>query len=240
MPREFYEDPEPIWIKKHATSTAPSHQGTEEAHIFLAGSWEIWKARNKLTFNKQRTPPQVTARIATIHAVEFAKATNPRISPTLPPLVRTINWTPPPSNYWKLNSDGAVSESIAAAGGLIRDLKGQWVGGYSMNIRPASIPGAELWGLRQGLFLALQLGFYRLIVEIESLEVVQALKSDYSSSRLNSPLLHDCLGLIQKFADCRIQHIPREVNSAADSLAKLGLSLPGGVTVFQEIGRAHV
>ncbi|PKI40847.1 hypothetical protein CRG98_038773 [Punica granatum] len=48
----------------------------------------------------------------------------------------------------------------AGAGGVIRDSNGSWITGFSMNVDTATSVVAELKGLRQGLKLALELGFY--------------------------------------------------------------------------------
>lgn len=142
------------------------------------------------------------------------------------------NWTPPPSNFCKLNSDGSVREDIAAAGGLIRNDLGEWIGGFSMNIGPSSIHESELWGLRQGLLLALRLEIKHLIVESDSKEVIQALSQERNITAPTPALVLDCKGLLLKFEEAKLQYSPREANCAADFLAKLGHDLPHGVNVY--------
>lgn len=137
----------------------------------------------------------------------------------------------PPEGFFKLNSDGSVLENSAAAGGIIRDQLGGWVSGFSMNIGTATIIDSELWGIRQGIFQALQLGIKKLVVESDSKEAAQALAID---APINSPgpaLLLDCRGLLQKFEEFQVQFSPRSTNLAADYLAKLGHKLDHGVTI---------
>lgn len=143
------------------------------------------------------------------------------------------NWAPPPDNFFKLNSDGSLRDGIATAGGIIRNHRGEWVAGFSMNIGPSSIQDSEIWGLRQGLFLALQTGIKNLIVESDSLEAIQALNQDISPTTPAPALVLDCKGLLLKFEATRLRHSPRETNHAADFLAKIGHDLPQGVSIHE-------
>ena len=59
-----------------------------------------------------------------------------------------------------LNTDGASFQNPgkAGGGGIIRDSQGNWVKGYSRAIGFTTSIIAELWALRDGLNLAIQLG----------------------------------------------------------------------------------
>lgn len=131
----------------------------------------------------------------------------------------------------KLNSDGSVREGAASAGGIIRNHLGQWIGGFSMNIGPATVSDSELWGLRQGLLLALHRGFKQVAVELDSAEVVQALDLEKPLTPPAPALLIDCRGLLHKLESFTVQLIPREANQAADFMARLGHSIAPGVLV---------
>lgn len=134
-------------------------------------------------------------------------------------------WTAPPPAFVKLNTDGSVSNSIATAGGLIHDREGNWIAGFSMNIGTATVAESELWGLRQGIFLALQLNHKQIQVESDSLEVIDALNRSHPSQNQGPALLVDCWVLLRKFVSPSLHHAPRELNRAADHLAKLGYNL---------------
>lgn len=230
---EFFLEPANIWLKSRAIGTTDPTRSMAPANtIFLYTVWAIWKARNNLIFNKQRSPATITAKTALTNAMEFKSATSNWQFAASPRPSAPATWIPPPDGFFKLNSDGSVQRNSAAAGGLIRDQRGDWVSGFSMNIGPSSIADSELWGLRQGIFQALQLGINRLIVESDSLEAIQALTLH---ARPNSPgpaLLMDCRGLLQKFEAFQVKHTPRTTNHAADFLAKLGHTLNHGATMF--------
>lgn len=201
---------------------------SEEGHII----WALWTCRNKLVFDKQRPPAAITARLAISKAAELhAVLTQKHIHQT-PQARDAPNWTPPPPEFAKLNTDGSVVQSNAAAGGIIRDNRGGWVAGFSMNIGPSTVHESELWGLRQGLFLALQIGLRKLIVEMDSLQIIQALTQTVHQNPPGPTLLTDFQGLLKKFDVFHLQHSPRNNNQAADKLAKLGHALPHGVTSY--------
>lgn len=58
-----------------------------------------------------------------------------------------MRWMPPPAEFYKLNTDGAVQEGTneAAVGGLIRDYKGDWSIGFCRNIGACSVLGKTIW-----------------------------------------------------------------------------------------------
>ena len=60
-----------------------------------------------------------------------------------------VGWNPPLEQWFKLNTDGAVSGNIcnARVGGLIRNANGCWVSGFIMNIGNCTVLRAELWGM---------------------------------------------------------------------------------------------
>ena len=60
-----------------------------------------------------------------------------------------VRWLNPPSNWFKLNSDGSSrgNPGLASDGGLIHNEKGEWVNGYARAISITTSVVAELWTL---------------------------------------------------------------------------------------------
>lgn len=64
------------------------------------------------------------------------------------------------------------------AGGLLRVDRGQWLAGFMRNIGLTSSIAAELWGLRDGLSLALQLGIRKIEIELDAKALTLILKEN--------------------------------------------------------------
>ena len=75
---------------------------------------------------------------------------------------------------------------------------------------------AELWALRDGLYLAIQLGINFLEVEFDAKVIVEMLNSTNCSNRKHSPMLHDCRSLLSRLTQTRVVHVFREANKCAD------------------------
>ena len=134
----------------------------------------------------------------------------------------------------KLNTDGASSGSLGLVGGrgVIRDEEGNWVIGYTRRIRSANSFIAELWALRDGLFLCLQAHIQVMIIEMDAKAIVDAFSHQKNSKSIISSLMDDCRQLVSQIPQSRFRHVYREVNRCADCMAKLGTSMGADFTVF--------
>lgn len=71
-----------------------------------------------------------------------------------PKAVRWIGWKSPEEGWVKVNTDGtSKAEGIAGCGGLIRDHRGHWLGGFAkfVGVSSAFVAVAELWGVFVGI-----------------------------------------------------------------------------------------
>ena len=139
-------------------------------------------------------------------------------------VVCSISWAKPPSDWCKLNTDGASigNPGKAGGGGVLRDCEGRWMRGFVRSIGETTSIMAEFWALRDGLLLAGQLGVQNLVVELDAKVVVELVQSGSSSNAFYSSLLADCRLLLGRFQHYKVQHAFREVNRVADALAKSG------------------
>ncbi|MBA0711797.1 hypothetical protein Golax_010944 [Gossypium laxum] len=82
------------------------------------------------------------------------------------------------------------------------------------------LSNTELWGILDGFKLILDLGFERVLIQIDSLEAVNAIQ-DGSFGNSNFTLvrrIHQLLAIVEHW---RPQHIPREENKITDGLIKM-------------------
>jgi hypothetical protein len=71
-----------------------------------------------------------------------------------PKVVRWIGLQSPEEGWVKVNTDGtSKAEGIAGCGGLIRDHRGHWLGGFAkfVGVSSAFVAVAELWGVFVGI-----------------------------------------------------------------------------------------
>lgn len=90
----------------------------------------------------------------------------------------TVGWNPPAEGWVKCNVDGSSrSNSISTScGGLIRDEKGQWMVGFSLNMGSADSLSSKLKGISAGLELTWRKRFQRVTMETDSREAVKLVK----------------------------------------------------------------
>ncbi|KAK2661945.1 hypothetical protein Ddye_000519 [Dipteronia dyeriana] len=123
------------------------------------------------------------------------------------------------------------SKELFLAGEAIRDHNKNWLGGFSLNKGVGSVIEAELWGIFEGLKLAWEARYRKLVVESDYIAVYLLTKK----TLLNHPLfsiIQACKALIVDEWSCHILHIHRECNKVADGLTDLGHSLKIGITIF--------
>lgn len=135
----------------------------------------IWRARNYLIFKNNNTEPIQVAYVAAIILWVYIP------SSTVSNHVftsRTIKWSPPPSDFIKLNFDGSVFQnSQAAAGFIIRNDKGIHIVASAKHLGYSNILCAEAFALRAGLLVASLHQFFKIKVEGDSKVLIDCLNN---------------------------------------------------------------
>ena len=149
-------------------------------------------------------------------------------------VLKSIRWEKPNTGWKKLNIDGSLVDSLglAGGGGVVRDDQGNWVIGFARRIGPVNSFIAELWSLRDGLFLCVQAQVQALIVEMDAKALVDDFSNQTNSNVIISPLMKDCRQLASQIPQVSFRHVYRETNRCADQLAKLGSSMEIDFVVF--------
>ena len=102
---------------------------------------------------------------------------------------------------------------MAGAGGLTRDHKGSWIGGFSRNIGFTHSLAAELWGLRDGLTLAKNLNLKKIHIKLDAKVVTDFVTTQNTNITANHPcnaLIFDCRLFIQTFEEVLVCHTYHE------------------------------
>ncbi|XP_030923049.1 uncharacterized protein LOC115949928 [Quercus lobata] len=132
-------------------------------------------------------------------------------------------WSPPPPNWYKVNVDGAVFKELGSidVGVVIRNAQGEVMGAMSKKIsRPMGAIEAEAKALEAGILFAWDLGLKNIVVEGDSLAVVQAIKGSVIPAISIQKVIEGISWWLKKFDNWKISHARRSSNTAAHSMAK--------------------
>ncbi|KAK7815858.1 putative ribonuclease h protein [Quercus suber] len=83
---------------------------------------------------------------------------------------------------------------------------------------------AELWGLREGLALCVDVHAQAVEVELDAAAAISLISCNSRSNGDFSGLVDDCRDLLLQLPQAKVVHCYREANFCADALAKLGAS----------------
>ncbi|CAN1130912.1 Putative ribonuclease H protein At1g65750 [Linum perenne] len=143
--------------------------------------WILWRARNKLIFERTLQPAPVLAEQCKFwnNLVLSSWKTNQlgREAPGKARQTQLIAWRPGEEGCFILNTDGSRynHSGSTAIGGLIRDDCSRFVQAFTTNMGNCSITRAELSAIVQGLKLAWSIGIRRLIIQSDSRTAISIL-----------------------------------------------------------------
>lgn len=136
----------------------------------------------------------------------------------------------------KLNVDGAVNPctGMARVGCVARGADGQWLVGEARSLGFVSPLEAELLAIYYGLKMLWRRSFKPVLLESDSREAIKLVLGESEGRGHVINLVQSCRELLAKPRSVQIIHVFREVNLAADKLAKWAARR--GLRVF-ELGR---
>ncbi|KAF7831333.1 ribonuclease H [Senna tora] len=200
--------------------------------VFATACSCVWQWRNQVIFNDDFHIPENPTEFIMAHADKYWLASNSYcINPNRFSVPFNLKWEPPPLGWLKINTDGSASESLglAGCGGIIRDNKGLWMGGFHSFIGSCSSLDAELWGILRGMMLVKKKELKYVILECDSKDAFELMhKAKYSGFTCNR-LIGRIVKLSSELTNLKISHVFRGSNICADWLAKFSLSRRLGV-----------
>ena len=117
-------------------------------------------------------------------------------------------------------------------GGIIRNSHREWVSGYARAIGHTTIVAAELWALRDGINLCIDLNLTNVIIELDTKLVVDLLQNEEGRKNGNEVIIADYREGLKKILRVRVQHCFREANMCANALARRGTFLSQDFVIF--------
>ena len=138
-----------------------------------------------------------------------------------------IMWSKPAPGSYKLNVDACFfSNSTCASGVVLRNEKGEAVAGADDlldNLLDA--PTTEARALLKGLQLIEDLGCRPVVVESDSLQIVEAFNGVIDIWSSYAAILIDCFHTARRIGQVKVQHCPREANVVAHKIARHAFDL---------------
>ncbi|GMI88940.1 hypothetical protein HRI_002563300 [Hibiscus trionum] len=211
------------WMLGNLASSAVGMQYNEPwGVVFATTCWLLWKDRCSRIFDANYVGKQNMDVQCKLLAVEFAQAccSKQRRQREERP---AINWSCPPPDWIKANTDGAakLSSGRASVGGVLRSSAGLWILGFFRKVGSCTALISELWGIHDVLIHAWRLGFRRVEVESDSLEAIRIV-TKASVVLHGHGLVAAILLMLDWDCEIRFRHIRRDGNMIADALASLG------------------
>ncbi|XP_028772275.1 uncharacterized protein LOC114729445 [Neltuma alba] len=134
-------------------------------------------------------------------------------------------WITPEKDWVKVNSDGSSrgNPGRAGCGGVIRDHHGAWIVGYCRDVGWSTAFEAECWGAGEGIEVARKLGFQKIHLEIDSEELLYALKGKEIEGGKPPNCVRMMREAVERCKQFRFSLTRRSGNQCADAMAKLSL-----------------
>lgn len=247
-----------VWLNTNITGQFRGRDGVDWPRFFSSGLLEIWRMRNEHVFNGKPHEAdriwsllhslgmeQTVARVSSnTTALNVLQGDRRGVFEVLPSRCVDTGWIKPDTNWIKANVDGALSNNHqASCCGVLRDARGAWLRGFSWNLgvlATANVFLVELLAVKIAVETTIALDLSKVIVEFDSLEVINLLHSTNLEEHLYAQVVEDIFHLQQAQGAIVFQHTPQEANTLADYLAKIGLDLHYGAHSFESpFGECH-
>ena len=185
--------------------------------------WQWWIERNRVREGDKRRNIHDLMYVIMKNAEEFLRLGSTREEKVNKPLQR---WCKPPNDTVKINSDGAflVETGEGGWGYVIRDGDGDVLCAGAGNLtRLKDALQSEVRACLHGAKAAAEHGMGRVIMETDSLVLIQAMKDNsYRLSMFGGDILELKSFMREDFISCTMAFAPRSCNRVAHALAALG------------------
>lgn len=204
-------------------------EAIELPEIIAAACWYLWWQRRQIVRGEDvqtpgRTGPAIVA--LTLNYVRAAgkPSTTPRLN----------KWPVALAGQQVVNVDASFSagEFSGSCGMIIRDNRGSFISAGTAKLEHvADVVAAEAAALLEGLKLCLAAGCSNIMVRMDNIIVVEALKLNEGHAMVAAPVLEDCRNTLKEFGKVTIEHCNRGSNVVAHELARWGRVNPPSVWV---------
>ena len=148
------------------------------------------------------------------------------------------HWLPPPEGLYKANFDVAFfgNSGTTGIGVVVRDSKGEIIAALSQKIlEPHSVDAAEALACNRAVVFAKELSLFSVIVEGDSMRIVQAASNKRANLTLFGHVINEIHESCSSFNRISFQHVRRDGNMLAHSLARRAVLSADTVVWVEEL-----
>lgn len=167
--------------------------------------------------------PDRTTVLVRVLATNFVRAATPNHADHK----EIHTWKKPMEGIVKINVDASfhVETLSGSSGAGARDYKGNFIVAVTwVSPHVSNAESAEMSAIRNGLFLAGNIGCNKVIIESDSMLVVEAIMHSNDYLGPGAAVLPECILLAADFENISYYYCRREANQVADFLAKHSFS----------------
>ncbi|KAL6146073.1 hypothetical protein ACLB2K_056756 [Fragaria x ananassa] len=183
---------------------------------------QIWRARNDTIFRGKNPSPRSIPAITAYDQNVGPDSDTQTVAMPSNMSTNMIRWTPPLSNWVKINFDGSVQNKAAAGGFVLRSDDGKPLVSAAFNSGTASVPLAKALEFRNSLLCAKEKGVLKVEVEGDSKLMIDIVNGVCDPPWRLLKVVKDIKLLSCNFESIRLKHVFREANFVANALANLG------------------
>lgn len=197
-------------------SPLPIMPSLEIKHIVVVGCWFLWWTRRQITHNEPFPP------IDRWHMSVLAITNNYHKAFMKNSAIVQQRWSRPEPKFTKLNVDAAYFPDVGggATAAVLRDEKGTFLAAQCNYIPyAADVVSTEAIAMRDGLSLASNLGFQRVVAESDSQEVINFCTGQTRWWDAAAAIFAECVDIGSTMGEVKFKHCYRSANQAAHVLA---------------------
>jgi len=208
----------------------------EVAARVITIAWALWNNRNEMQNGGERKSGQGLVQLAMEYLAKYGAAME--LTDSVGPVVELpVKWTPPREGWFKINVDGAIfsKQKSAGIGALIRDELGRVEVALSKKVdAPLGAVEVEAKALKASLMFARDEGLQNVVLEGDSLVLINALCGTASPPAFVEPIVMGVLDLCRDFRSIAFSHVRRQGNEPAHLLAKHASSVADFISWIEE------
>ena len=198
-------------------------------------SWKVWQSRNEWHLNGVMHSGKQLVFRAMQHWVEFLAANEGDVLSNS--TAQPVYWSPPPLGLYKVNVDAATFKDIRATGigVVIRDSLAKVAAILCRKLDASLSPlEAESKALEAGILFAQCRGCSAVVLEGDSLVLINALAGSSPSPSTVASVIQGVLELCMGFSQIQFSHVKRQGNVSAHLVVKNAYSIVDDIVWVEE------